>query len=49
MTQRKTLWSLVMDGVNCLKAIEPVWGDILLFTNHFPGVPGSQFIGAQLT
>ena len=49
MTQRKTLWSLVMDGVNCLKATEPLWGDSLLFTTHFPGVPGSQYMDPQLT
>ena len=31
-------------GFNCLKATEPLRGDILLFTIQFPGVPDTQII-----
>ena len=29
---------------NCLKATEPLQGDSLLFTIHFPGIPGTHLI-----
>ena len=31
-------------GFNCLKAAEPLWGDRLLFTIQFQGVPGTHLI-----
>ena len=37
---KKFLWM----GFNCLKATEPLRGDILLFTIQFPGVPDTQII-----
>ena len=33
-----------MDGVNCLKATEPLQGDSLLFTTQSPGVPVTHLI-----
>ena len=38
-------------GLNCLKAAEPLLGDILLFTNKFPRVPGTDvkvFVGIRI-
>ena len=29
-------------GFNCLKTTEPLQGDNLLFTIHFPGIPGTH-------
>ena len=43
----KKLWPVFMDlwmGFICLKATEPLWGDSLLFTIHFPEVPGTHLI-----
>ena len=31
-------------GFNCLNAMEPLRGHILLFTTKSPGVPGTHFI-----
>ena len=33
-----------MDGINCLKATEPLRGDSLLFTTQSPGFPGTHLI-----
>ena len=33
-----------MDGVNCLKATEPLRGDSFLFTTKFPEIPGTHLI-----
>ena len=33
-----------MDGVQFLKATEPLRGDSLLFTTQFPGFPGTHLI-----
>ena len=33
-----------MDGLNCLKATEPLQGDSLLFTTKSPGVSGTHLI-----
>ena len=41
---KKTLWPLFMDGVQLLKATEPLWGDSLLFTTRSLGVPGTDLI-----
>ena len=40
----KTLWLLLMDGVNYLKATEPLRGESLSFTIQSPGVPGILLI-----
>ena len=36
-----------MDGVNCLKAAEPLRGDSLLFTTKFPENPGTRLIDLE--
>ena len=33
-----------MDGVNCLKAAEPLRGISLVFTTKFPEIPGTHLI-----
>ena len=40
----KALWSLFMDGFNCLKATEALQGGSLLFTTKFPEIPGTHSI-----
>ena len=43
-TTKRTLWSLFMDSVNCLKATEPLRGGSLLFTPKFSENPGTHLI-----
>ena len=42
--KHKTLWSIFMDGFNCLNATEPLQEATLLFTTHSPGVPGTHLM-----
>ena len=41
---KKTYDPLLWMRFNCLRAIEPLRGDSLLFTTNFPEIPGTHFI-----
>ena len=41
---KKTSWPCLWIRLNCIKAIEPLQGDSLLFTFKSPGIPGTHLI-----
>ena len=45
--KKKTLWPLLMDGVQLSQSYRPLWGDSLLFPTKSPGVPGTHFISLR--
>ena len=45
--KRKLYGPFFWMGFNCLKATEPLQGDSLLFTIHFPAVSGIQLIDLE--
>ena len=42
--KNKTLWPLIWMGFISLKTTESLWGNSLLFTSQFSGVPGTHLI-----